>query len=120
MFLEIIAFFCYNTVESAKMAEYFYKKIFFVRKTYFFTKREGFMNKLSLKLASRLLCHYGFFASLCQATAILFCAKLLTDTTGDVYFHRFFPMLEHSLVSFITVIAGAILLEYIDKKEKKD
>ena len=78
------------------------------------------MNKLSLRCVSRMLWHYGIFASICHATAILFCATLFQNATADVYFHRFFPMLEYSLTSFIVVMAGAILLEYIDKKEKKD
>lgn len=78
------------------------------------------MNNISLKVASRLLCHYGFFAILCQATAILFCATSLVGATGAVYFHRFFPMLEHSLTSFIVVLAGVLLFEYIYNKEKND
>ena len=78
------------------------------------------MNKFSLLRASRMLWHYGIFASICHATAILFSATLFQNATGDVYFHRFFPMLEYSLTSFIVVIAGALLLGYIDKKKKKD
>ncbi len=78
------------------------------------------MNKMSLKIASRLLCHYGIFAILCQTTAILFCATSLVGATGEVYFHRFFPMLEYSLTSFILVLAGALLFRYIERKEKND
>ena len=78
------------------------------------------MNKMSLKIASRLLCHYGFFASICHAVAILFSATLLKSATGEVYFHRFFPMLEYSLTSFILVLAGALLFRYIERKEKND
>ena len=32
----------------------------------------------------------------------------------------FFPMLEHSLTSFIVVLAGVLLFEYIYNKEKND
>lgn len=78
------------------------------------------MYKISLNRISRMLWCYGGFASVCHAVAILFSATLLENATGDVYFNRYFPMLEHSMLSFILVLLGVIALEYIEKKNKKD
>lgn len=76
------------------------------------------MNKISLCPISRLLWHYGAFAMICHAVAILFCATLLGDASGDVYFHRYFPMIEYSIIGFIAVLGGVTALEYIEKNKK--
>lgn len=73
------------------------------------------MHIFSLSRNSSLLAVYGFFAVLCQSVGILFSAATLQNATGTVYFHRYFPMLEHSLVSFIAILVGLIAFEYIDK-----
>ena len=62
---------------------------------------------------------YGAFASLCHATAILFVARLSNISFGEVLFHRYFPMLEYSLMSFILTLCGAMLIEYVLTKVKE-
>ena len=62
---------------------------------------------------------YGSFASLCHATAVLLTARLSNILSGEVLFHRYFPMLEYSLMSFILTLGGAILLEYALIKVKE-
>ena len=62
---------------------------------------------------------YGIFASLCHATAILLTARLSDISSGDVLFHRYFPMLEHSLMSFVLTLGGAMLIEYAIAKVKE-
>lgn len=79
------------------------------------------MYKITLSRISRMLWCYGSFASVCHAVAILFSATLLENASGGVYFNRYFPMLEHSMISFIIVFIGVAALEYIERKKiKKD
>ena len=63
---------------------------------------------------------YGIFSILCQSAGILLLATTLKNASGEVYFHRYFPMLEHSLVSFIAILVGATGLEYIAKAKQND
>lgn len=77
------------------------------------------MHIFSFSRPARLLLHYGLFAVLCHATAILFMA--LTSELGSpiLYFYRFFPMLEHSLMSFVIIIFGTVGIEYIERSKEK-
>ena len=75
------------------------------------------MHKFSLSRPSVLLSIYGIFSIICHSTAILLLSTTLSNATGDVYFHRYFPMLEHSLVAFIAVLIGVLGLEYIAKSK---
>ena len=65
---------------------------------------------------SRLFLIYGLFASLCHAVAILFCAISELGASPDLMFHIIFPMLEHSLMSFVLVLLGAIVIELAIRK----
>ena len=65
---------------------------------------------------SRLFLIYGLFASLCHAVAILFCAISELGAPPDLMFHIIFPMLEHSLMSFVLVLLGAIVIELAIRK----
>ena len=62
---------------------------------------------------------YGIFASLCHATAILLTARLSDISSGDVLFHRYFPMLEHSLMSFVLTLGGALSIKYAIENAKE-
>lgn len=62
---------------------------------------------------------YGIFASLCHATAILLTVRLSDISSGDVLFHRYFPMLEHSLMSFVLTLGGALLIKYAIENAKE-
>ena len=73
------------------------------------------MHKFSLSRRSVRLLIYGIFSVLCHSVGILLLATTLQNANGDVYFHRYFPMLEHSLVSFIVILIGVIAFEYIEK-----
>ena len=74
----------------------------------------------SFSRSSRLLMIYGIFSILCQSVGILLLARTLENAPGGVYFHRYFPMLEHSLVSFIAILIGVIGLEYLEKAKQTD
>ena len=65
---------------------------------------------------SRLFLIYGLFASLCHAVAILFCAISELGAPPDLMFHIIFPMLEHSLMSFVLVLLGALAVEFVSTK----
>ncbi len=67
---------------------------------------------------SRRLLHYGLFTVICHATAILFMSSFFKDSTPLFLYHRFFPMIEHSLVSFIAILLGAVGIEYIEKQKR--
>ncbi len=75
------------------------------------------MNIFSFSRESNLLMHYGIFVTICHATAILFMSLTYPSSLGAIHFHRFFPMLEHSMVSFIAILIGVVGIEYIKKKE---
>ena len=75
------------------------------------------MNKFSLSTPSSLLMIYGTFASLCHAVCVFFLVIDSNISSGDVLFHRYFYMLEHSLMSFTLVFLGVVAIEYIYKKE---
>lgn len=76
------------------------------------------MNKYSLCRESMLLWQYGAFALICHAVAILFCATLSRELAPDLLFHRYFPMIEHTIIGFIAVLGGVVALEYIEKNKK--
>ena len=76
------------------------------------------MHIFSFSRASKRFLHYGVFAILCHATAILLLASTAQYANGAVIFHRFFPMIEHSLISFVTILIGVLGIEYIEKSKK--
>ena len=69
---------------------------------------------------SKRLLHYGLYAVICHATAILFMASMLDTSTPVFLYHRFFPMIEHSLVSFVALLVGVLGIEYIEKQKNTD
>lgn len=75
------------------------------------------MNIFAFSKPSRLLFHYGIFSLICHATAILFICRMALPSTPVLLFHRFFPMIEHSLVGFIVLLIGIMGIEYIEKKQ---
>lgn len=74
----------------------------------------------SLSRPSSLLMIYGIFSVLCHSIGILLLATTLKNASGEVYFHRYFPMIEHSLVSFIAILIGTIGLEHLAKIKQTD
>ena len=71
----------------------------------------------SIKKLKILILHYGLFASIAHATAVLLYAKLSPALMPMTSFAIYFPMIEHSIVSFICVLLGALLCFYISKKQ---
>ena len=67
-----------------------------------------------------MLWSYGGFAAICHAVAVLFSATMLENATSGVYFNRFFPMIEYSIVAFIAVLGGVVAIEYIEKAKRTD
>ncbi|MBP3370642.1 MAG: hypothetical protein J6L85_07805 [Clostridia bacterium] len=56
---------------------------------------------------------YGLYAVLCHAVGILFCAISELGAPPGLMFHIIFPLLEHSLMSFVLVLFGALGIEYV-------
>ena len=76
------------------------------------------MHNISFCRASKRLLHYGVYAVLCHATLIFLMAKTSQYPQGVILFHRFFPMIEHSLISFVAILFGVLGVEYIEKGKK--
>ena len=77
------------------------------------------MNLFSKNRFSLPFLTYGIFASLCHATGVLLGAHLSGIECGGVLFHRYFPMLEYSLMSFVLTLSGALLIEYVISTTKE-
>ena len=75
------------------------------------------MNIFSFSKPSLLLLHYGLFTLICHSVAILLLCRLSADSTPALLFNRFFPMIEHSLVGFISLLIGVVGIEYIEKQK---
>ena len=81
------------------------------------------MNIFTFSKPSVLLLHYGLFAVICHTTAIFLFSTTFPVACPIVYHHKIFPMLEHSLLSFVIVFIGVLGFEYIfkdiDNKQNK-
>ena len=75
------------------------------------------MHILKLSTLYKYVLHHGIFASLCHLVMLLLYYKLCPEEKYFSSFTSFLPLLEHSLVSFICVLFGALLCFYIAKKE---
>ena len=67
---------------------------------------------LSSSLSQKCLI-YGFFAVICNLTAIL----LMTQTDASpayILAHRFAPLLEYPVMTVVILVAGAMLFDCID------
>ena len=73
------------------------------------------MHIFTFSRPTRQLLHYGLFAVICHLTAILFAALNMPSHSSLLYHYRIFPMIEHSLISFVAIFIGALGLEYILK-----
>ena len=72
----------------------------------------------SLSTLSSRFCVYSLFAALCHAVGVLLAASLECQLPADLLFHRYFPMLEHSLMSLVLTLGGTLLIEYaVTQKE---
>lgn len=60
---------------------------------------------------------YGFFAVICNLSAILFLVKC-DDAPAYILAHRFAPFLEYPLMSIAILIAGAMIMDYFYYAEK--
>ena len=76
------------------------------------------MNIFSFSRVSNRILHYGLYSVICHATAILLFASTSHYTHGTLLLLRFFPMLEHSLMSFVIIFIGVLGVEYIEKNKK--
>ena len=78
------------------------------------------MHIFSFSRPTNRLLFYGLYLLICHATAILFLATTFEASTPMFLYHRFFPMIEHSLVSFVALLFGALGIEYIEKQKNTD
>ena len=76
------------------------------------------MHNISFSRISKRFLHYGIFSVICHATFVLLMANTSEYTNGALLFQRFFPMLEHSLMSFVAILFGVLGAEYIEKSKK--
>ena len=74
------------------------------------------MNIFSFSKASSLFLIYSLFALICHTTFILLLMQTSKIHDPNILFHLFFPMIEHSLMSFVIILIGVTAFEYIDKK----
>lgn len=65
-----------------------------------------------------LILHYGLFTVIAHAVVILLYIRVSPNLPPLTSFIRYFPMIEHSIVSFICVLLGGLLCFYVDKKEQ--
>lgn len=73
------------------------------------------MSKITLSRYSTLLLHYGLFAIICHSVAIFLYSTTLPIISSLTFSHIVFPMIEHSIVSFIAILIGAVGIEYTEK-----
>ena len=73
------------------------------------------MHKFTFSRHTIRLLHYGIFAILCHSVAIFLYSTTLPVISPLTFSHLVFPMIEHSLVSFVALLIGALGLEYIEK-----
>jgi hypothetical protein len=74
---------------------------------------------LTFSRPARLLLIYGLFSVICHAVAILLVARTQANMPPDLMFHIIFPLLEHSIMSFVLVLFGAIGIEYVYISQSK-
>ena len=60
---------------------------------------------------------YGFFAVICNLSAILFSVKC-DDAPAYILAHRFAPFLEYPIMSITILIAGAMIMDRFCYAEK--
>ena len=76
------------------------------------------MHILKISTLYKQIMHYGIFASICHSVMLMLYYKLYPNQEYFSDFTSFFPLLEHSIMSFICVLFGTLLCFYIAKKEK--
>ena len=58
------------------------------------------------------LLHYGLFSILCQLSLILLHTKIHAESvSGAMLSLRFWPMLEHAMLSLVILLLGVYLIE---------
>ncbi len=75
------------------------------------------MNIFRFSRLSILLMQYGFFAVICHSVGICLYASLLPPLSDAAYYAKIFPLLEHSLMSFVAILFGVLGIEYIYKNK---
>ena len=76
------------------------------------------MHNLKISTLYKHILHYGLFASICHSVILILYYQSCPEEKYFSNFSSFFPLLEHSIVSFICVLLGALLCFYIAKKEE--
>jgi hypothetical protein len=77
------------------------------------------MNIFSLNRYSSIVLIYGLYAVLCQAVAIFFNVISSAGSSGQALALKYAPMLEHSVMSFVLILIGALLIEITVRDTKK-
>ena len=78
------------------------------------------MHILKISSLYKQILHYGIYASLCHIIVLILYYRLFPSERYFLNFSTFFPLMEHSIVSFICALLGALLCFYIAKKEGSD
>ena len=77
------------------------------------------MHIFSFSRPTVLLLHHGLFALICHASAVLLAARTAPPSTATACVNQYFPMIEHSLISLIALLFGALGLEYLAAEGRK-
>ena len=77
------------------------------------------MNIFSFSRVSALVLIYGLYTVLCHSVAIFFLALTSGICYGDALALKYAPLLEHSVMSFVLILIGALLIELTIRDTKK-
>ncbi|MBE6549335.1 MAG: hypothetical protein E7670_02800 [Ruminococcaceae bacterium] len=69
------------------------------------------MNKFSLNRYSELVLIYGLYSVLCHSVAVFFNVLSSSLVTAEALALKYAPMLEHSIMSLVLILIGALLIE---------
>ncbi len=77
------------------------------------------MNIFTLSKYASLVLIYGLYAVLCQAVGIFFNASSNVGISAEALALKYAPMLEHSVMSLVLILIGALLIEITIRDVKK-
>ena len=72
-----------------------------------------------LSKKSALVLIYGLYAVLCHSVAVFFNALTSGLCSADALALKYAPMLEHSVMSFVLILIGGLLVELTIRDTKK-
>lgn len=77
------------------------------------------MNIFTFSKPSALVLIYGLYSVLCHSVFVLFGALSSGASSSQALAIKYAPMLEHSVMSLVLVIGGALLIEITITKDMR-